>query len=613
MVKILVPTDYSNCSIAALKQAISLAHGSKGMLVILHVVEADADPSLLYGLQQPDPLPQEVALLLASLSQFEPPIEYEQKCVVGKPVTSILAAAIEDQVDVIVMGTSGRTGLSRLLMGSVAEEVCRRATCPVLTLKAHQTVTNVDNSDEFWDRLTTLPPSANTTASDDVLTSAEINENPTYALVSRAIAARASDVHIDPSGSSFQIRFRVDGKLVNYCRLSNEVAHTLITQLKVTANFDIADPFHPQEGRLMLPDALGNYEVRVTSVRVIDGEAISLRILSRHRLLRPMEQLGLSAEAQSSIDQILRHGEGIVLVTGPTGSGKTTTLYSMLHALDDGTRNIVSIEDPVEYDIPTFRQLPVDLKHGITMTVGLRTLLRLDPDVVFVGEIRDGETAETAMRAASSGKYVFSSLHTRDVASTITAIRDLRIDNHSLAPNLAGIISQRLLRRLCRHCSQPAAPTRSEQAIFRANGLQPPAEIRHPVGCPNCKGTGYYDRIGVFEIITSDLKIMSAVEDGESEEQLRHLIDSNGICSMRKDALNKVSAGITSLEEAVTMTGLLPAIVSEDVSCCGAESCHECQRDIDVTELALVPGTATSSETPQPESCEVCEPVSSAS
>jgi len=594
MAKILVPTDYSNCSVAALKQAITLAQGAKGSLVVLHVVEADADPSLLYGLQHPDPLPQDVALLLASLSKFEPPIQFQQKCMVGKPVASILATAIEEQVDLIVMGTSGRTGLSRLLMGSVAEEVCRRATCPVLTLKANQEVNNVDSTDEFWERLTNLPLKA--TDSCDVSASAEINQNPTYALISRAIAARASDVHIDPSGSSIQVRFRIDGKLVNYCRLSNEIAHTLLTQLKVTANFDIADPFHPQEGRLMLPDSLSDYEVRVTSVRVIDGEAISLRILSRHRLLRPMEQLGLSVEAQSSIDQILRHGEGIVLVTGPTGSGKTTTLYSMLHALDDGSRNIVSIEDPVEYDIPTFRQLPVDLKHGITMTSGLKTLLRLDPDVVFVGEIRDGETAETAMRAASSGKYVFSSLHTRDVASTVTAIRDLHIENRSLAANLAGIISQRLLRRLCQHCSQSEPLTANEQAIFRANGLEPPAESRHPVGCPQCKMTGYHDRVGVFEIITSDLKIMSAIEEGDSEDHLRQLINSRGICSMRKDALSKVSAGITSLEEVATMTGLLPSIDTKQRCCSGTGGCDECHQDVGRSEMMVMTSAVAGNE-----------------
>ena len=324
-------------------------------------------------------------------------------------------------------------------------------------------------------------------------------------------------------------------------------------QLKVMGNLDIADPFHPKEGRLALPEALQDYEVRITAVPVVDGEAISLRVLSRHRLMRSMDQLGLSANATTRIEQILRHGEGIVLVTGPTGSGKTTTLYSMLHQLDDGTRNIVTIEDPVEYDIPTFRQLSVDTKHGINMTSGLRTLLRLDPDVVLIGEIRDPEAAETAMRAASSGKYVFSSLHTRDVASTVTAIRDLHIDNRSLAGNLAGIISQRLLRRLCAECSRAAAPTEEEAAVFRANKIEPPKEIRHPVGCPRCRGTGYYDRVGLFEVVTSEDGIVRAINEGKPEDELRSLIHEQGICTLQKDALQKAAEGIVSLEDCSTM------------------------------------------------------------
>jgi len=385
---------------------------------------------------------------------------------------------------------------------------------------------------------------------------AEFRDNPTITLVLRAQGARASDVHIDPMGEEYNVRFRIDGKISNYCRLSKEVGRTLITQLKITANLDISDPFHPKEGRLTLPEALHDLEVRITTVPVIDGEAVSLRILSRLRLMRPMQQLGLTTEAYHRIEKMLRHGEGVVLVTGPTGSGKTTTLYSLLSAMDDGTRNIVTIEDPVEFDIPTFRQLPVDLKHGITMTSGLRILLRLDPDVVLVGEIRDAEAAETAMRAASSGKYVFSSLHTRDVASTVTALRDLHIDNRSLAGNLAGIISQRLVRRLCPECSRAEAPNEQDAAIFRELKLPVPASIRHPVGCTHCHGTGYFDRIGLFELITSDDGIVHAIEAGRSEEELRQLIQEYDTCTLQKDALQKVAEGMISMEDASTMTSL---------------------------------------------------------
>lgn len=564
MVKILVPTDYSSCSVAALKHAAALARGSKGSLLVLRVVESGSDPVENQSVDAQDPLFHDVALLLESFSQGAPPLEYEERRVEGVPVEAILSTARQEKVDLIVMGTTGRTGLRRVLLGSVAEEVCRKAPCPVLVLKADQQQPTVETTDEFWDRLTGVETQSAPGVPQDVLTSAEINENPTYALLSRAIAARATDVHIDPTGHEFYVRIRVDGLLINYCQLSHEVGHALMTQLKVMANFDITDHFHAQEGRLILPESLQSYEVRITSAPVIDGEAISLRLLSRDRLMRPMDQLGLSVQSRRAIEQILSHREGIVLVTGPTGSGKTTTLYSMLRALDDGRRNIVSIEDPVEYNIPTFRQMPVDPRHGITMTSGLRTLLRLDPDIVLVGEIRDGETAETAMRAASSGKYVFSSLHTRDVASTVTALRDLRIDNRSLAGNLTGIISQRLVRRLCPHCARSEKPTEREAALFLSHGMQPPAKIRHPVGCAFCRRTGYHERIGVFEVVTSDFGLMNAIEDGDSEAELRRLIHSHGICSLQRDGLHKVAEGLTSLEELASISELSCATLVND-------------------------------------------------
>ena len=549
MVKILVPTDYSQCSIRALKHAITLARGSEGTLLILHVTEHRSERYPAMTNSHDDPLRQDVILLLESLKQSTPALAFEERRVEGVPVTAILNLARDENVDMIVMGTSGRTGIRRMLMGSVAEEVCRRAPCPVLTLKANDLEPNEESTVQLWERLTTTSDSRPSTMQFDALSAEEINGNPTYALLSRAIAARASDIHVDPTGRDFVVRFRVDGKLTTFCHLSLEVGRALVTQLKVTAGLDIADPFHPQEGRLRLPEALTDFQVRITCVPVIDGEAISLRVLGKERLLRPLDQLGLSAEAQEGIRNILTHGEGLVLVTGPTGSGKSTTLYSMLCTLDDGARNIVSIEDPVECDIPSFRQVSVDLKHGITLTSGLKTVLRLDPDVVFVGEIRDGEAAETAMRAASSGKYVFSSLHTRDVASTVTALRDLHVDNRSLSGNLSGIVSQRLIRRLCPDCARSAPVTERQAETFLQNGIEPPKEVRQPVGCSRCRGTGYFDRIGVFEVLTSDLGIMAAIENGESEEQLRHRIESRGICSLRRDALRKVAQGITSFDE----------------------------------------------------------------
>jgi type II secretory ATPase GspE/PulE/Tfp pilus assembly ATPase PilB-like protein len=247
-------------------------------------------------------------------------------------------------------------------------------------------------------------------------------------------------------------------------------------------------------------------------------------------------------------------GEGVVLVTGPANSGKTTTAYSMVYALDDGHRNIVTIEDPPEYHIPSFRQLAADERHGVTMTSGLRTLLRMDPDIVLVGEIRDVEAAQIAMRAASSGKFVFTTLHTRDVASTLTALRDLHVDNRSLAGNLTGIVSQRLVRRLCPRCRREAALDADSARLFADEGLEPPERVLAPAGCEACRQTGYFERIGIFEVVVPDREFRAAIESGASEDELRSVIRSQGTTSLRSDALLKVQSGATSLDELRAMT-----------------------------------------------------------
>lgn len=436
-----------------------------------------------------------------------------------------------------------------MLAGSVAEEIVRRAHCPVLTLKVPDRPLTESANDLNWESLSRFDGPQAVRSPEVIGGLDDVASSPTFGLISRAIHSRATDIHIDPAGQDITIRFRIDGSMRPYCKLSREVGRALITQIKVLANMDIADPFHSQESRLSLSDLFEGHEFRLTVVPVLNGDSASIRILSRNRLMRPMEELGISAESRSGIEKVLQRGEGLILVTGPTGSGKTTTLYSMLHAIDDGSRNIVSIEDPIEFEIPSFRQLAVDASHGTTMTTGLRTILRLDPDVVFVGEIRDAEAAETAMRAASSGKYVFSSLHTRDVASTVTALRDLHIDNRSLAGNLAGIISQRLIRRLCPECSRAAPTTAAEAALFHNSGLVAPAELRHPVGCQHCGETGYFDRIGIFEVVLQQDSIVRAINDGESEETVRDTIRACGISTLGSEALKQVSLGITSLEE----------------------------------------------------------------
>ena len=550
--KILVPTDYSACSGAVLRHAVSLARDEAASLIVLHVAAPGGatdggfltDPKT--ALEQAD-----LQDMLTSLCDGQRLAAHEHRVVTGEPVEQIVDVAKREQATLIVMGTKGRTGVKRLLMGSVAEAVASHAPCPVLIYR------DAAESNGAWPPMAADSPVANPKAApddapvfvaDDGPRDASL-DSPAIGLLSRAIHMRATDVHLDPVGEEFEVRFRIDGRLRHYCRLGREVGHALLTQLKVLGELDITEPFAPKEGRLQLPASLAGHEVRITTLRVGGGEAASLRLLSRGRLLRPLDELGLTSQALDLVRQMLHKTEGLILITGPAGAGKTTTAYSMIHGIDDGQRNIVSVEDPVEYTIPSIRQLHVDSKHHVTMTSALRTVLRLDPDVVLIGEIRDPETAVTAMRAANSGKYCFSTLHTRDVAATITALRDLGIDNRSLAANVTGIISQRLVRRLCPKCRRREPLAEADAALFRGNEVPVPEAIHRAVGCSDCHGGGYFDRIGIFEVVPASRDLSEAVVRGTLEEELRDLIRSQGNISLLSDALRKVADGVTTLDE----------------------------------------------------------------
>jgi type II secretory ATPase GspE/PulE/Tfp pilus assembly ATPase PilB-like protein len=379
---------------------------------------------------------------------------------------------------------------------------------------------------------------------------------PALDLLERARATRATDIHIDPIGDNrCSVRFRIDGSLEHYCDLDADLAAHLLQQFKILADINIAEPFRPHEGRLQLPHLTWDCQVRITTSPVAGGESICLRLQEEGTLLRPLSELGLEEKTFSSIEEMLRRGEGIVLVTGPTGVGKTTTVYSMLRELQTSKRhrNIVTIEDPVEFDVPFLRQMSIDDTHGITLTSGLRTMLRMDPDIIFVGEIRDGHTAEMAMRAASSGKYVFSTLHTRDVASTVTALRDLGISPRSLAGNLTGIISQRLVRRICPTCRQRQPTPERARQLLAEHGLEAPTELYVASGCDHCRGRGYRGRIGIFEVAVAHRLIVDAIEREAPEDELRGLIRSTETDSLATDGFRKVLEGHTSIEEVERM------------------------------------------------------------
>ncbi|MDB5389507.1 MAG: hypothetical protein JWM11_5153, partial [Planctomycetaceae bacterium] len=466
----------------------------------------------------------------------------------GSPAGEFFQHAQEYAIGSIVMGSRGRSRLAHMVLGGVAEAVLRDAPCPVLVMPENCPIGG--------------PPGGHNSDAEKTIEPADETfsfEGPDHAwdanrvieLLRRAAQWRATDVHIDPvSSDRVWIRFRVDGKLRTFCHLDQSLAAPLLMQIKLMADFDTTQLFAPMEGRLKLPATLDMMEVRVTIVPACDGDAVAMRLLKHDTLPKPLSMLGMSASTHAAIEQMLQHHGGLVLVTGPTGSGKTTTVYAMLQQLGTGDRNIVSIEDPVEYRVAGIRQLSVNARHDFTMARGLRTLLRMDPDVVFIGEIRDAEALEIAMRASSSGHYVFTTLHTRDVASTVTALRDLHADNYSLAANLTGIVSQRLLRCLCRECRVAVPTTDDERRLFVAAEMEPPVELYQPRGCGICQNSGYRGRVGVFEAVVVTPEIMSAIQRGVPEDELRQLIRSAHSTSLSDDALSKAFDGITSLDEA---------------------------------------------------------------
>jgi type IV pilus assembly protein PilB len=368
-------------------------------------------------------------------------------------------------------------------------------------------------------------------------------------LMRRAVAVRATDIHLDPYDDEVEVRFRIDGRLEHYCRLNDLIAAKTIAQLKLMAELDVAEPFEPQEGHLELPLDFDEYAGRVTVVPVAGGEAVAVRLLHRERLIRPLDALGFTANQRSRIDRLLAETEGIVIVSGPTGSGKTTTLYSLLHALDDGHRNIVTIEDPIEFRIPAFLQIEVDEKHNLTTARALKTVLRMDPDIVMLGELRDDATAALAMRAADTGTYILGTLHARDVASVVTAMCDLRVDPRSMAANLRAVVSQRLVRRLCGECASWRQINEDEKKTFIDAGLEPPDMVRSGAGCAHCQGTGYFERIGIFEIAENTEDLAQAIRDGAAESDIRYILRRSGVCSHLIDGLDKVRIGITTVEE----------------------------------------------------------------
>ncbi len=376
------------------------------------------------------------------------------------------------------------------------------------------------------------------------------------ALLEDARREHASDIHLDPVTEGYAVRFRIDGALVDTLLLPSEPGLHLLRYFKTHADMDPAFALRPQDWRAALPVANGEISVRVATGPGVRGEKPALRLLP-HALTRPpLDQLGLSVPDYEALTRALHDVRGMVLISGPTGSGKSTTLYALMRELARKGRAIVSVEDPVEYVLDGVTQLQVNARQGLTYAEGVKGLLRLDPDVIVLGEMRDAASARAALDGADSGHVFLSTLHARDAAGTISVLRHLGLADHEIAASVDLLVAQRLVRRLCRACRKPEPPTADEARWLRLCNHPVPDKTWHPVGCPECSGSGYRGRTGVFEIHRLREEDADLILAHADEHTLRRRLRSCGSLSLLDDDLAKVAEGLTSITDFQAVGGM---------------------------------------------------------
>jgi general secretion pathway protein E len=370
------------------------------------------------------------------------------------------------------------------------------------------------------------------------------------ALITEAIKENASDIHVEPFETRLSIRFRVDGVLREVLEPPRQIASLLCSRIKVMAQLDIAEKRLPQDGRIAIKVANRPVDIRVSTLPSGHGERVVMRILDKQAGRLDLRQLGMAENDQQRLSNIIQKPYGIILITGPTGSGKTTTLYAMLTALNDTERNILTVEDPIEYDLDGIGQTPVNTKVDMTFAKGLRAILRQDPDVVMVGEIRDNETAQIAVQASLTGHLVLSTLHTNSAVGAIIRLQDMGIEPFLLSSTLLGVMSQRLVRKLCPKCQSEATLSEHEMADY---GFTSTDKIYQSMGCSHCQQTGFKGRSGIYEMIETDDTLASMIHDGASQLQIESYCHSKSQ-NLRDDGIRKVNLGETTLDEVLRVT-----------------------------------------------------------
>ncbi|MSU81222.1 type II/IV secretion system protein [Anaerobutyricum soehngenii] len=380
----------------------------------------------------------------------------------------------------------------------------------------------------------------------------EIDDAPIVQLVrsilEQAVRQRASDIHIEALENKVRVRYRIDGALCTKMEYDNSLLPAISTRIKIMGGMDIAEKRKPQDGRLSLVIDGQEYDIRISSVPTVYGEKLVLRISSKINLTKDKKDLGFAPDELVKFDHMMSHPYGIIFVTGPTGSGKSTTLYTALSELNKDEVNIVTVEDPVEAALEGINQIQVNNKVNLTFATALRSILRQDPDIIMIGEIRDRETASIAVQASITGHLVVSTLHTNNATGTLDRMVDMGVERYMLADSVVGVIAQRLVRKLCPHCRKKRLATAEEKRIMHLTEEES-VEIYEPVGCNLCNDTGYYGRKGIFEIMEMNEEIQRLIAEGSDSKNLIYAAKRNGMRTLRENGVRDVLAGITSIEE----------------------------------------------------------------
>jgi type IV pilus assembly protein PilB len=370
-------------------------------------------------------------------------------------------------------------------------------------------------------------------------------------LITQALRDRASDIHLEPQDKNLRVRFRIDGSLHDTVELPMAMAPALVSRLKIMAGMNIVERRRPQDGQITMDIDGREIDIRVATVATIWGEKCVLRILDKSRSLYRMSDLGMPAAAHQQFARHIRAPFGMVLCAGPTGSGKTTTLYAALSEIDEPSRNIMTIEDPVEYVFPTINQIQTNEQAGLTFADGLKSILRQDPDVILVGEIRDVETARIAVQSALTGHFVLSSLHATDSAAALHRFLDMGIESFLIASSVVAVVSQRLVRRICQRCKTPYDPKDEELAFYEEGGGEAKQQFWHGIGCNFCAGTGYEDRIGVYELMRLSPEIKRLIVGWATQEELQRMAVSQGMRTLKDEAIRLITEDVTTISEVV--------------------------------------------------------------